>query len=242
MPPIIDLHCHVLPGMDDGSPDIGTSVDMLRQQAGKGIGIVCCTSHYYAQQETVTAFCGRREAALNSLLPVLARDHLPRLLPAAETAFFAGISECPDLDRLCIQGTRTLLLEMPFTSWNDFQMEEAAALVLDRGYRVILAHPERFCGFKGNRERLRQLEQLPMAFQVNAGALLSWRTRHLALELLREARFPLVASDCHNLTHRVPNLQEGRRAAARRLGNGFLDRLDQTAASLLRPADYDTDP
>lgn len=241
MPECIDLHCHVLPGMDDGSPDVDTSLEMLRRQAGQGIHAVCCTSHYYANRETVAAFCARREEALNRLLPALTPG-LPRLLPAAETAFFTGIGECPDLDRLCIQGTRTLLLEMTFDVWNDFQMEEVAALVLDRGIQVILAHPERFCAFKGNRQRLRRLEELPVAFQVNAGALLSWRTRHLALELLREARFPLLASDCHNLTHRVPNLQEGRRAAAQRLGAGFLDRLDQTAASLLAPAALATDP
>ena len=232
---LADIHCHVLPGMDDGSPDTAVSLGMLRRQAEQGIGTVCCTSHYYASREKIDAFCRRREEALDSLRPVLTRD-LPRLLPAAETAFFSGISECPDLDRLCIQGTRTLLLEMPFSIWNDFQVEEVAALVLDRGFRVVLAHPERFCGFKGNRERIRQLKQLPVALQVNAGALLSWRTRRLALELLREARFPLLASDCHNLTHRVPNLQEGRRTAAQKLGAGFLTRLDRNAETLLQPA------
>lgn len=238
---IIDSHCHVLPGMDDGSPDLDTSLEMLRRQAGQGVGTVCCTSHYYAHRETVAAFCARREKAMDRLRSALTPD-LPRLLAASETAFFTGISECPDLDRLCIQGTRTLLLEMPFAVWNDFQMEEVTALVLDRGVQVMLAHPERFCAFKGNRERLRRLEELPAAYQINAGALLSWRTRHLALELLREARFPLLASDSHNLTRRAPNLQEGRRAAAQRLGNGFLDRLDQTAAAWLKPAAPDTDP
>lgn len=231
-----DMHCHVLPGMDDGSPDAATSLGMLRRQAGQGIGTVCCTSHYYARHETVAAFCRRRETALCRLQAAAAGEDLPRLVPAAETAFFTGISECPDLDLLCIQGTRTLLLEMPFTIWNDFQMEEVAALALDRGFRVVLAHPERFCGFKGNRERIRQLEQLPVALQVNAGALLSWKTRRLALELLRETPLPVLASDCHNLTHRVPNLQEGRRTAAQKLGAGFLDRLDRNAEDLLQPA------
>lgn len=79
-------------------------------------------------------------------------------------------------------------------------------------------------------------EKLAVALQVNAGALLSWRTRRLAVELLREARFPLLASDCHNLTHRVPNLQEGRRTAAQKLGTGFLTRLDRNAETLLQPA------
>ena len=229
---LVDMHCHILPGMDDGSPDVDTSFVMLRQQAEQGIEAVCATSHYYVDQNSITTFCERRAAALEKLLAVLPGG-LPRIIPAAEVAFFSGISERAGLERLCIEGTKTLMLEMPFTEWNDFQVEEVSALVLDRGFHVVLVHPERFCASKGNVWRLRELEDLPVALQVNAGALLAWKTRGLALELLREARFPLLASDCHNLTRRAPNLQEGRRTAAQRLGPDFLDRLDQNAADLL---------
>lgn len=125
-------------------------------------------------------------------------EGLPRVLPAAETAFFSGISGCPGLERLCIQGTRTLLLEMPFMEWSDYQLEEVAALVLDRGYQVVLVHPERFCAAGSNREKLRQLGELPLAMQVNARTLLRWSTRRLGLELLREASCPLLTIDGEN--------------------------------------------
>ena len=157
------------------------------------------------------------------------------MLPAAETAYFSGIGDHPGLERLCIQGTNTLLLEMPFTDWSDLQVEEVSSLVLDRGFRVVLVHPERFCASKGNRRKIQQMEQLPVALQVNAGALLLWRTRRLGLELLREAPIPLLASDCHNLTTRVPNLQEGRRVVQQKLGGAFLQLLDQNAMRLVEP-------
>ena len=99
----------------------------------------------------------------------------------------------------------------------------------------MLVHPERFCASRGNRRKIQQLEQLPVALQVNAGALLLWRTRRLGLELLREAPIPLLASDCHNLTTRIPNLQEGRRVVRQKLGSGFLDRLDANARRLAEP-------
>ena len=127
------------------------------------------------------------------------------------------------------------MLEMPFTEWSDLQVEEVTALVLDRGFQVVLVHPERFCSSRGNRRKIQQLEQLPVALQVNAGALLLWRTRRLGLELLREAPIPLLASDCHNLTTRIPNLQEGRRVVRQKLGSGFLDRLDANARRLAEP-------
>ena len=222
--------------MDDGSPDVETSLAMLRRQAEQGIGAVCATSHYYAWQNDIETFCERRAAALQKLLDAWPEERLPRVIPAAEVAFFTGISACPDLGRLCIQGTKTLLLEMPFTEWNDFQAEEVSALVLDRGFQVVLVHPERFCASRGNRDRLRELEELPVAVQVNAETLIRWRTRRLGLQLLREAQLPLLASDCHNLTTLPPNLDEGRKITGRKLGDIFLDKIDQNAGRLLQPA------
>ena len=232
--PMIDLHCHILPGMDDGSPDVETSLAMLRRQAEQGIGAVCATSHYYAWQNDIETFCERRAAALQKLLDAWPEERLPRVIPAAEVAFFTGISACPDLGRLCIQGTKTLLLEMPFTEWNDFQVEEVSALVLDRGFHVVLVHPERFCASKDNVWKLRELAELPVALQVNAKTLLRWRTRRLGLKLLQMARDPLLGSDCHNLTTRPPNLAEGRGVVAQKLGDAFLTKMDQSAAWLIQ--------
>lgn len=229
------MHCHILPGMDDGSPDVDTSFVMLRQQAEQGIEAVCATSHYYVDQNSITTFCERRAVALEKLLAVLPGG-LPRIIPAAEVAFFSGISERAGLERLCIERTKTLMLEMPFTEWNDFQVEEVSALVLDRGFHVVLVHPERFCASKGNVWRLRELEDLPVALQVNARTLMRWRTRRLGLKLLQETRYPLLGSDCHNLTTRPPNLAEGRKVAAQKLGEAFLAKMDQSAAWLIQPA------
>lgn len=233
---MIDLHTHVLPGMDDGSPDAACSVEMLRRQKEQGVEVVCGTSHYYRRQNSIAVFCERRAAALDRLTAALLQEKtLPRVIPAAEIAYFSGIGDHPGLERLCIQNTNTLMLEMPFTEWSDLQVEEVSSLVLDRGFQVVLVHPERFCASKGNRRKIQQMEQLPVALQVNAGALLLCRTRRLGLELLREAPIPLLASDCHNLTTRVPNLQEGRRVVQQKLGRDFLDRLDHNARGMVEP-------
>lgn len=131
---------------------------------------------------------------------------------------------------LCIENTRTLMLEMSFSVWTDFRLEEVRVLALDRGFQVVLVHPERFCFSRGNREALKRLAELPVGFQVNAGALLHWHTRRTGLELLKMSRLPLLGSDCHNLTTRVPNLKEGRSMVERKLGKAFLRRMDENAA------------
>ena len=203
---IIDLHSHVLPGIDDGSQSVEMSLAMLRREAEQGVTVVCATSHYYAKHSSIPAFCERRAEALEWLSSVLTAE-LPRVLPAAEVAYFPRMEE-QDLMPLCIQGTRTLMLEMPFADWTGLQLETVEALVLDCRYDVVLVHPERFCFSKSNLHQLERLAQLPIGLQVNAGALLRWGTRRLALDLLQMAHMPLLGSDCHNLTSRPPNLKE----------------------------------
>lgn len=224
----IDLHSHILPQLDDGSDSVETSLAMLRREAEQGVETVCATPHFYVHQNSIETFCKRRAAALEKLLAVVPAG-LPRIIPAAEVAFFSGIGESPSLEQLCIQETRTLLLEMPFTEWNDFQIGEVLSLVLDRKFHVILVHPERFCFSDSNRGVLRRLSQLPIGLQINADSLIHWRTRRLALELLELARYPLLGSDCHNLTSRPPHLKEGRAVVQRKLGADFLSRMDENA-------------
>ena len=221
----IDLHSHILPQLDDGSDSVEMSLAMLYQMAEQGVDVVCATSHYYAKHSSIPAFCERRAEALERLSAVLTED-LPWVLPAAEVAYFPRMEE-QDLTPLCIQGTRTLMLEMPFADWTGLQLETVEALVLDCRYDVVLVHPERFCFSKSNKHKLEKLAELPIGLQVNAGSLLRWGTRRLALDILQMAHMPLLGSDCHNLTSRPPNLKEGRKVVMQKLGEVFLKKIDR---------------
>ena len=220
--------------LDDGSDGVDTSLAMLRREAEQGVTAVCATSHYYAKHSSIPAFCERRAEALERLSAVLTED-LPWVLPAAEVAYFPRMEE-QDLTPLCIQGTRTLMLEMPFADWTDLQLETVEALVLDCRYDVVLVHPERFCFSKSNRHKLEKLAELPIGLQVNAGSLLRWGTRRLALDLLQMAQYPLLGSDCHNLTSRPPNLKEGRKVVMQKLGEAFLKKIDRYGEWITTPA------
>ena len=60
---MIDLHTHILPGIDDGSPNAGTSMRMLRQMAVQGTQILCASPHYYADEQSIHEFCEKRDVA-----------------------------------------------------------------------------------------------------------------------------------------------------------------------------------
>ena len=230
---LVDLHSHVLPSMDDGSDSVEMSVAMLRRMGEQGVDTVCATSHYCRQHDSIEKFCARRQDAFEKLKNALP-ENVPQILLAAEVAFFPEIGDCTELDRLCIEGTKTLLLEMPFLQWTQPQVDEVASLVLDRQYQVVLVHPERFCFTDANLDYLSRLAELPIGMQVNASTLLRWRTRRDGLDLLQMCEIPLLGSDCHDLTRRPPNLDRGREVVRRKLGEVFLEEIDRNAQAMVR--------
>lgn len=231
-PNIVDFHTHLLPDMDDGSDGVETSAGMLASLAEQGVTVVCATSHYYAWRESVDSFVNRRAQAAERLTPVLP-PQIQRLILGAEAAYFPRISESRHLDSLCLQGTHTLLVEMPFADWNQRQVEEIIALVLDRDYRVVLVHPERFLFSKGNLKSLEKLAELPLSFQINTDALLHWNSRKMALSLLEMTGAPLLGTDCHNLHTRAPHMEKARSVVRAKLGEQFLQKIDQNARQFI---------
>ena len=232
MEKIVDFHSHVLPGIDDGSPNIETSLRMLRSITEQGVQVQVLTPHFYAWRDDIPRFLSRREQSFRALSEVLPPE-TPQLLCGAEVAYYPHMSSDPQLRELCIEGSDALLVEMPFESWTSDVTDEIATLSLDRGYRVVLAHVERFLPYKGNPERLESISRLPVTFQVNAEVLLHLTTRGSVLRLARAEKPLILGSDAHNDNKRPPNLAEGRRVIEKKLGREYLLRMDEAACDLL---------
>ena len=228
---IVDFHSHILPGVDDGSPDIGTSLEMLRMSAEEGVEIQVLTPHYYPWKESIETFLERRAESM-ARLDDAKNAAYPELKYGAEVAFFRNMRE-KDLRPLCVGGRDILLIEMPFESWGNDVVDEIATLSLDLGYRIVLAHVERYLDYRDNRERINSLNKLPIHFQVNAEAFLQFRTRGKALGLARDGNVLILGSDAHNTTTRKPNMKAARNVIEKKLGNAYLTRVDEEASFLL---------
>ena len=229
---IIDPHTHVLPKMDDGSRGTVMSIEMLKRMKAMGITVVCGTSHYYRRDESIGEFCERRSASFSRLKETMGED-LPRVIPGAEVAFYHGISEDPELEYLCYEGTSTLLLEMPFTDWTASNVEEVKSLVLDRRLNVILAHPERFCYSSSNKEYLLRLAKMDIYFQVNGENFTSLFANRDGVGILKMTPRLLLGSDAHNTEKRPPNLDAARSYVKRKLGAEALDAIDEAGERLI---------
>lgn len=229
---ITDFHTHILPGIDDGSRNVEMSLDMLRASAAQGVECMVATSHFYATRDRVDRFLEKRRNAWETLRGQMTPE-MPRVILGAEVAFFRGIGKADRMDELKIEGTDSMLLEMPFREWTQEDVDEVTTLIRERGFGIILAHLDRYIVMRENAGYVRQLMEMPLTVQINAEALMDWRQRGRLVKLFKSGHAHLLGSDCHNMGHRSPNLAQGREVLRKKLGQGCLDETDRLCERLL---------
>lgn len=223
---IVDLHTHVLPGVDDGSTSVEESIAMLRATSDCGIKVMTATPHFYAASDTPDAFFQRRQDSLLRLQQAMEKHlGLPEVKTGAEVHYFPGMSDSEILQRLTIADKCCILVEMPHMAWTAGMYEELAQIRSKQGLLPIIAHVERYIGLPQNRGLLEHLEALPVLVQANASFFLNRFTSTKAMRLLRQERVHLLGSDCHNMKSRKPNLGEAVEKIRTHLGQSALDRI-----------------
>ncbi len=212
-----DLHTHILPGMDDGAQSMEEALMLLRMQAQQGVDTVALTPHFYKRRENATDFLARRKAAWIRLQEATQNDDYPKLILGAEVAWMSEMTQWPELEALCYQGTKTLLVELPTMPWTDSVFRELYSLEGRRGIMPMIAHVDRYFYFQKEKSIERLLE-MGYPVQVSAEALFRLFTRKKALNLLENYE-GLLISDCHNLTDRKPNIEAAMKIVEKKLGH-----------------------
>jgi protein-tyrosine phosphatase len=207
---LVDLHSHILPGVDDGAPDIETSIAMARTAVADGIRVMVATPHVSFEYDLDPMEVGRMAGELNL---ALARHELPlAVLPGGEVA----ITRLAALDRealemLSLGAGPYLLVETPYAGAAPF-LEEVLFDLDVRGFRTVLAHPERCAMFETDRDRLARLVERGVLCSVNAGSMAGQfgrRVKEFAVHLFRDGLVHNVASDAHDDDVRRAQLRWG---------------------------------
>jgi protein-tyrosine phosphatase len=219
---VIDLHSHVLPGVDDGPPSLGGSLDMLRAAAEDGITRIAATPHvrddYPTQPSTMERLVDEVNAAARAEgIPV-------EVLRGGELALEAA-AEADDetLRRFGLGGSPSaLLLEFPYSGW-PLELRDLVFRLETRGFRIVLAHPERSPEVQEDPERLRPIVDAGVLVQLTAASVDGrlGRASASASRALLDARLAhLIASDAH-----APAIRAiGMTAAAEAVGDAPLAR------------------
>lgn len=221
---MIDGHCHILPGIDDGPMDISESVEMARIAAGDGIEKIIATPHVYG----IGVLPEDIAAGAERLNRILARNSIPvAVYPGAE------VSMGMDPEKLCrytMNRSRYVLIEFP----HDHLPAHAGKLLgwlSARGLRPIIAHPERNHAIVRAPETLLGLLNRDVYVQITAGSLLGDFGRDIqycAEFLLDAGKVDMIASDAHSGTIRPPQLSLAAEHASRRVGRTAAMRLVRT--------------
>lgn len=218
---MIDLHTHLLPGVDDGPDQEVEAVEMCRRAARHGCEVVVATPHQRHPSWSNTD-SGRLVDLLGELQEAVGET--PRLLLGAEIRIDSGLlddlDDYPASGLLPLAGSRYLLLEADRSLPGPDPLELVHELKL-RGWRPIFAHPEFIPTLYGDPEVLDELIALGAFLQVTAGSLLGTfgrRPYRIACDLMSAHQVHFVASDAHGVSWRPPDLGRARNLIASRWG------------------------
>lgn len=228
---MIDWHSHILPQMDDGSRDTAESISLLKMLVEQGVDTVVATPHFYANDESVDDFLKRREISLNNLKEELFED-APKILCGAEVKYYSGISRMSELEKLAVENSGLLLLEMPFSRWTEYTVRELVELSGHTDLTVVLAHIERYLSFQ-SRDVWERLYDSEILMQANATFFTKITTRRKALSLLKNDMIHFIGSDCHNLSARPPFIGKAFEIIKDKLGDDFIKQINEYGYSIL---------
>ena len=204
--PMIDLHSHILPEVDDGAGNLWESLQMARIAVDSGVTEMVATPH-----------CTRgRMKNIRSAWELL-RDALEETRIPLKLHLGMEIFGTPDTARLLqegqlltLNGSRYPLVEFPFLSSGEDEtkvLKELAAA----GYQPVVAHPERYVYLQQEPEMINRWAEIGCLLQVNRGSLLGRfgeRSRQLALGLIDRGFVTAVSSDCHSAKRRSPYMED----------------------------------
>ena len=197
-----DIHCHVVPGIDDGSPDINTSIELIERMQSWGISRIIATPHV-----TQASFENTPEImseALSSLKKELEnRGNNINITHSAEyridEQFLSQLKE----NLIVPMPSNYILVENSFIQepWN---LDQLLFDLKVKGYKPILAHPERYLYYHGKRDRYKAIHNTGTKFQVNLLSVAGYYSKdekRVALELINNGLVDFIGTDLHNHNH-----------------------------------------
>lgn len=199
----VDLHSHLIPGIDDGVKSLDESMELIRRFSNLGIRKIITTPHimgdfYKNTPDTIREGMFRvqdriSEEGIEMEFEAAAEYYLDE--------FF--VKDLRNDSELLTIGKNTLLFELPFIN-PPIQLDEAIFLIQSRGLKPLLAHPERYPYYHNDLDRLKEMVNKGVQLQININSLAGYYSKpveSMAKKLIKEGMVDYVGSDVHNQRH-----------------------------------------
>ena len=238
----VDIHCHILPGVDDGSQSPEETKAMLEKAWDEGIQIMVATPHYHKQRGKNDIDLIKKQLLLTRKL---AKEVHPKMQICLGMEIYYG-EDVPELLKtgkaVSIRKSRYILVE--FSPGDDFQYILNAVRKLQMsGHTVIIAHIERYNCLRDDISNVEYLREMGAYLQVNAGSITGSYGRSVKKflrEVLKAHLVQLVGTDAHGPEKRSPKMQEAYKEVVKRCGEEYADQIfGQNAKKVLRNEEID---
>ena len=238
----VDIHCHILPGVDDGSQTPEETKAMLQKAWDEGIQIMVVTPHYHKQR-------GKNDIELIKKQLLLTRKLAKEVHPKMQICLGMEIYYGEDVPELLKEGrvvsirkSRYILVE--FSPGDEFQYILNAVRKLQMsGHTVIIAHIERYNCLRKDISNVEYLREMGAYLQVNTGSITGSYGRSVKKflrEVLKAHLVQLVGTDAHGSERRTPKMQEAYKEVVKRCGEEYADQIfGQNAKKVLRNEEID---
>lgn len=221
---MVDIHCHIIPEVDDGAWDLEDALEMARIAVRSGVRRIVATPHFKGVPESRNVLPGI-SGQFRVLEDAVRREGLPlELIPGAEilcvpqTLEMAHRGHLPTLGR-----SRYVLVEFYFDASAEF-LDMALEELCSCGYRPVVAHPERYGAVRQEPDLVYRWFRRGIVLQINKGSVLGAfgrRAEETAVRLLHRGLVHVIASDAHSPEHRTTDLSLVRRWAMENLGREY---------------------
>ncbi len=197
-----DIHSHLIPGIDDGSKSLNSSIELIKSLKSLGYRRLIITPHIKQEQ-----FPNKAEDILEKFeqlkREISKRDISIQLDIAAEYFYDNNFIELIERDELLTFGDKYLLFELSYVS-PPLNLEETISTLQSKGYKPVLAHPERFIYFYKKFEKYEELKRLGIYFQLNINSLSGYYSKIVqqnAKNLINRGYIDFIGSDTHHQRH-----------------------------------------
>lgn len=206
---MIDIHTHILPGVDDGAPDLETSLMMAEAAARSGVTVLAATCHSN-QEEYQNYESEELRQRFEELQQEIHRERIPiQVVRGMELWGVGALGQMIRSGRLLpLNGSRFYLVEVPFDAEPE-EIRERLIEILDLGRVPVLAHPERYYCVQNRPNRLFEWRMLGVLAQMNKGSIFGRfgpKTEKTAEILLEHQMVTCIASDAHGVEYRTADM------------------------------------
>ncbi len=220
-----DIHSHILPHIDDGAKNLDESVKLLEMLKEQGVTAVIATPHFYPEEDSLESFLENKAEKFKDLKQHIAGKDLPEIYLGCEMPYFKGIGNAYNLEKLCLNNSNFLLLELDLDSIHKKLFEDLQYLISERGITPIMAHLERYFKEKNYRKLLKFLKENKIPAQVNAASFTSAPHRKALKKLIKSDIAFVVASDAHSSEKRPPKLDSAFAYITEAFGEEYKERF-----------------